>query len=196
MKVMKVITAFNTEHGHYEWTKMPFGLKNAPATFQRVMENILRDILNKKCMVYIDDIIIFSTSLQEHLENLKEVFDRLRNANLKIQLDKSEFLQKELSYLGHVVTPEGVKPNPDKILAIKNYPIPKTTKQIKGFLGLLGYYRKFIKNFAKLTKPLTQNLKNDAKIDIYDPNYIECFETCKNLLMNDPILKYPDFDKD
>lgn len=95
-------TAFNTENGHYEFLRMPFGLKNAPATFQRVMDNILRGIQNEKCLVYLDDIIVYSTSLQEHLERLRNVFQRLRESNFKIQLDKSEFLRKEVAYLGHV----------------------------------------------------------------------------------------------
>lgn len=187
-------TAFSTDQGHYEYTRMPFGLKNAPATFQRVMDNILRGLQNEKCAVYLDDIIIYSTSLQEHIEKLKSVFDRLRESNFKIQLDKSEFLKKEVAYLGHIVTPEGVKPNPNKVEAIKKYPIPKTTKQIKAFLGLLGYYRRFINNFAKLTKPLTKCLKRGAKIE-HNTEFIECFEKCKSLLTNEPILKYPDFTK-
>lgn len=188
-------TAFNTENGHYEFLRMPFGLKTAPATFQRVVDNILRGLQNEICAVYLDDIIIFSTSLQEHVHRLRQVFERLREANFKIQLDKSEFLRKEVAYLGHIVTPDGVKPNPQKIEAIQNYPIPSTPKAIKGFLGLLGYYRKFIPDFAKLTKPLTKCLKKDAKINTKDPEYIKCFELCKNLLTNEPILQYPNFEK-
>nr|CAH7734904.1 unnamed protein product [Callosobruchus chinensis] len=188
-------TAFNTENGHYEFTRMPFGLKNAPATFQRVMDNVLRGIQNEKCLVYLDDIIIFSTSLQEHILRLRDVFERLRQSNFKIQLDKSEFLRKEVSYLGHIITADGVRPNPEKINAIKNFSIPTTRKQIKGFLGLLGYYRKFIKDFAKITKPLTKRLKKDAIINPKDTDYVECFELCKTLLTNDPILQYPDFSK-
>uniref|UniRef100_A0A1B6E8Y4 RNA-directed DNA polymerase n=1 Tax=Clastoptera arizonana TaxID=38151 RepID=A0A1B6E8Y4_9HEMI len=189
-------TAFSTETGHYEFLRMPFGLKNSPPTFQRLMNNILRGIQNETCLVYLDDIIVYSSSLQEHLLRLKEVFTRLRNANFKVQLDKTEFLRKEVAYLGHIVTQDGVKPNPDKIKVIKNYPIPKTTKQIKGFLGLLGYYRKFIKNFAKITKPFTNCLKKDVKINIDDPDYINCFETCKDILSNEPLLQYPDFKKE
>lgn len=188
-------TAFSTENGHFEYLRMPFGLKNAPATFQRVMDNVLRNLTNEICLVYLDDVIIFSTSLQEHIQNLKSVFNRLRKANLKIQPDKCEFLRTEVSYLGHVVTPDGVKPNPDKIHAIKNYPIPKTATEIKAFLGLLGYYRKFIKDFADLTKPFTKCLKKDATIKYNDPEYINCFNTCKNVLINEPILQYPDYKK-
>jgi hypothetical protein len=189
-------TAFSTETGHYEFLRMPFGLKNSPPTFQRIMNNILRGLQNEICLVYLDDIVVYSTSLDEHIQRLREVFERLRNANFKVQLDKTEFLRKEVSYLGHLVTSNGVKPNPDKIKAIKNYPIPKTTKEIKGFLGLLGYYRKFIKNFAEITKPLTRCLKRNAKIDIENVEYSRCFEICKNLLSNEPILQYPDFGKE
>lgn len=189
-------TAFSTETGHFEFLRMPFGLKNSPPTFQRVMNNILRGIQNETALVYLDDILIYSTSLKEHIDRLREVFNRLREANFKVQLDKTEFLRKEVAYLGHIVTPEGVKPNPDKIRAIKNYPIPKNTKEIKGFLGLLGYYRKFIKDFAKLTKPLTHCLKKETKIDINKPEYVNSFEICKNILCNEPLLQYPDFEKE
>ncbi|KAA5654303.1 RNA-directed DNA polymerase, partial [Pseudomonas aeruginosa] len=137
-------TAFNVEHGHFEFLRMPMGLKNSPATFQRVMDNVLKGLQNVICLVYLDDIIVFSTSLQEHLVNLEKVFQRLRESNFKIQMDKSEFLKLETAYLGHIISNEGIKPNPDKIATIQKYPIPKTTKQIKQFLGLIGYYRKFI----------------------------------------------------
>lgn len=187
-------TAFNVENGHYEYVRMPFGLKNAPATFQRVMDNVLKDLQGKTCLVYMDDIIIFSTSLQEHITSLKSVFKRLQENNLKIQLDKSEFLCKTVEFLGHVITPEGIKPNPKKIIAIKNFPIPRTAKEIKSFLGLIGYYRKFINNFAKLTKPLTNCLKKEKKVE-HTPEFVKCFEDCKNILTNDPILQHPDFSK-
>lgn len=114
------------------------------------MDNVLRGLQNEICLVYLDDIIIYSTSLQEHVERLKQVFERLRSSNLKVQLHKIEFLQKSVQYLGHVLPSDGVKPNPEKISAIQNFPIHKTQKVIKGFLGLFGYYRHFIKGFAKL----------------------------------------------
>ena len=97
---------------------MPFGLKNAPSTFQRVMDEVLKDLQNKICMVFMDDVIVFSTGLTEHIQNLKLVFKKLREANLKIQLDKCEFLRREVEFLGHVVTPDGIKPNKKKIAAI------------------------------------------------------------------------------
>lgn len=188
-------TAFSTEQGKWEFKRMPFGLKNAPSCFQRLMDNCLRGVQNEICAVYMDDIIVFSSSLQEHVVRLRKIFDRLRKANLKIQLDKTEFLRKEVAYLGHLITKDGLKPNPQKITAIQKYPLPKNNKELKGFLGLLSYYRKFIKNLAEITKPLTTRLKKGNKINIKDLDYTKCFEQCKTLLMNDPVLKYPDFKK-
>lgn len=144
--------------------------------------------------MYLDDIVCFSTSLQEHVNRLKQIFEKLREANLKVQLDKSHFFKKEVNYLGHIITPQGVKPNPEKIRAVKEFPIPKTSKEIKSFIGLVSYSRKFIPNLAKITKPLTYYLKKGKEI-IHDENFINSFNTCKNLLINSPILQYPDFTK-
>lgn len=187
-------TAFSVENGKYEFTRMPFGLKNSPSTFQRVMDDVLRDLQNKVALVYMDDVIIFSASLDEHIANLKSVFKKFREYNLKVQLDKSEFLRKEVEFLGHVITADGIKPNPKKIIAIQNFPIPKTVREIKSFLGLLGYYRRFIKDFAKITKPFTQCLKKGMKIE-HNKTFVDAFNLCKNILTNDPILQYPDFEK-
>ncbi|KAG6465364.1 hypothetical protein O3G_MSEX015105 [Manduca sexta] len=189
-------TAFNVEHGHFEFLRMPMGLKNAPSTFQRVMDNVLRDLQNVICLVYLDDIIVFSVSLQEHMVNLEKVFKRLRDSNFKVQMNKSEFLKLETAYLGHIISQDGIKPNPDKIKAIEKLPMPKTATEIKRFLGLLGYYRKFIPDFARITKPMTQCLKKGSKITPGNIDYIKCFEKCKTLLTNDPILQYPDFEKE
>lgn len=186
-------TAFSA-NGHFEFLRMPFGLKTAPATFQRTMDNVLRGLQGLHCMVYLDDVIIFSSSLDEHIQKLRLVFDRLRQTNLKVQLDKSEFLQKEVLYLGHIITKDGLKPNDDKIKAVMNFPLPKTTTEIKSFLGLVGYYRRFIPDFAKLTQPLTACLKKRNKI-IIDQNYIDAFNKCKELLTHAPLLQYPDYDK-
>lgn len=187
-------TAFNVENGHYEFLRMPFGLKNAPSTFQRVMDNVLREHIGVRCLVYMDDIIVFSTSLKEHLDNLRKIFETLRKYNMKIQLDKSEFLKKEVAFLGHIVTRDGVQPNPDKIETIRKWPIPTDEKQLRGFLGILGYYRKFIKDFAKIAKPLTQALRKGEKI-IHNKEFVEAFERCRNILTSSDILQYPEFDK-
>jgi len=187
-------TAFSAEGGHFEYVRMPFGLNNAPATFQRLMNNIFGELLGKCCLIYMDDIMVFSASLQEHITDLERVFKKLAEANFKLQLDKTEFLRKEVEYLGHVVTQQGIKPNPGKIEAIKRFEIPKTRKQIKSFLGLLGYYRKFIRDFAAITKPMTKQLKGKKTVQM-DQEYKEAFEVCKTLLCNDPILQFPDFEK-
>lgn len=188
-------TAFSTDSGHYEFVRMPFGLKNAPATFQRLMNAVLKDYIGKICYVYLDDIIIFSTSKEEHFDSLRKILKRLQDANLKIQLDKSEFLKQETEFLGHIVTTSGIKPNPLKTEAIHKFPIPKTPKQIKSFLGLVGFYRKFIKDFARIAKPMTICLKKDRRIDVNDPEYQAAFNKLKLLVTTDPILVYPDFKK-
>lgn len=188
-------TAFNAgTHGHYEYLRMPFGLKNAPATFQRCVNHVLQGIPNVR--IYIDDILIYTKTIEEHFRILELVFTRLQEYNLLVQLDKSEFLKTSTTYLGHIISEEGIQPNPEKIKAVKDFPIPKTTKQIKGFLGLTGYYRKFIKDYAKVAKPLTECLKKDAVINNKDIRFIEAFELLKTQLVNEPILSYPNFTKE
>lgn len=188
-------TAFITPKGLYEYTRMPFGLKNAPATFQRLMNEILRDFINKICVVYLDDILIFSTSLQEHISSIRKIFQVLNKHNLKIQFDKCSFLKKETEFLGHILTDEGMKPNPNKIKCIEDYPLPVSERQLRGLLGMTGYYRKFIEGYAKLACPMTKYLKKGAKINPKDPEYISAFERLKQNLIAYPILKFPDFDK-
>lgn len=188
-------TAFSINSGKYEFTRMPFGLKNAPATFQRVMDCVLRDLVGVCCFVYMDDIIVFSSSLQEHKNHLNMVLKRLKDANLKIQLDKCEFFKKEVQFLGHTVSEDGVRPNNDKIEIVKTWPIPKNEKEVRQFLGTIGYYRRFIKDFAKIVKPLTVLLRKDSEF-LITPEIVTCFEKCKQILTMDPVLIYPDFTKD
>lgn len=188
-------TAFSVENGHYEFTRMPFGLKNAPATFQRVMDNVLREFIGRICFVYMDDIIVFSTSLQEHIDNLRKILSTLERFDLKLQLDKCEFLCKEVAFLGHVVTPEGVKPNPSKIEAIQKWPIPKNEKELRRFLGTVGYYRRFIRDLARIIKPMTSALEKGKTVE-HTPEFIKAFEKCKSILTSSDILQYPDFSKE
>ena len=153
-------TAFVTKYGIYEFTVMPFGLCNAPATFQRLMDTVLQGILWHFVIVYIDDINIGSRTFSEHLEHLKQVFERLRNAGLKLNPEKCFFFEKKLVFLGHVVSNEGIQTDPDKIAAVKNFPIPRDVSQLRGFLGLASYYRRFIQNFSKIAEPLNKLLRN------------------------------------
>lgn len=172
-------TAFSTPLGHYEFVRMPFGLKNAPATFQRLMNSVLRDYINKICVVYLDDILIFSTTAEEHMDNIRKIFDRLRQHNLRIQIDKCNFFATSTEYLGHILTTEGVKPNPTKVEAIQKLKLPQTAKQIKSFLGATGYYRKFIKNYAKIAQAMTKYLKKDVKVNVHDTQYMDAFYKLK-----------------
>ena len=188
-------TAFVTPAGLYEYIRMPFGLKNAPATFQRLMNNILRDYINKICVVYLDDILIFSTTLEEHMHSLEKIFKKLQDHNLKIQADKCSFMKRDTEFLGHILTKEGIKPNPNKVKEIDNLKIPKTEKQLKGFLGMTGYYRKFVRDYAKIAYPMIRYLKKGETINIKDPQYISAFENLKDLITSHPILKYPEYDK-
>lgn len=188
-------TAFSTPLGHYEFVRMPFGLKNAPATFQRLINSVLREYINKICVVYLDDILIFSTNIQEHKENIQKIFNKLKEHNLKIQIDKCKFFAKTTEFLGHTLTKEGIKPNMTKIENIQKLKIPETQRQIKSFLGITGYYRKFIKDYAKVAHGMTKYLKKGTKINKNDPQYVYAFEKLKQLLINPPVLRYVDFTK-
>ncbi|KAM0729433.1 Retrovirus-related Pol polyprotein from transposon 297 [Formica fusca] len=191
----KCKTAFSTPHGHYEYNRMPFGLKNAPATFQRLMNSILIGIQGIKCLVYLDDIVIYGASLQDHNKRLIEVLRRLRENNLKLQPDKCEFLRKEVTYLGHIITENGISPDPSKLEAVRNFPTPRKVKDIQAFIGLAGYYRKFIENFSKIAKQLTKLTKKKNKFE-WTQEQQQAFEMLKEKLTTAPLLKYPDFEKE
>jgi hypothetical protein len=188
-------TAFSTRTGHYEFNRMPFGLKNSPSSFQRLINHVLRDYINKICVVYLDDILIFSSSIDEHLVSIQKILQKLRESNLKIQIDKCNFAELSTNYLGHIITEGGIKPDPSKIDTIKNIPLPKSQKDIRSFLGITGYYRKFVKDYSKVAYPLIKYLKKNSKVNQNDKDFIESFEKLKTLLMSEPILKNPDFSK-
>ena len=158
-------TAFTSEFGHYEYNRMPFGLTNAPATFQRLMNFILQDLLYKTVVVYLDDIIIFSKNFDTHLKDIRVVFEKLKVAGLKLNLKKCSFFQQEVIYLGHIVSCKGILPDPKKQSAISNYPIPTNVDQIRSFLGLANYYRKFVNNFADKAHPLTVLTKKGVQYE-------------------------------
>lgn len=174
---------------------MPFGLKNAPATFQRLMNNVLSGLQGLYCFVYLDDIVIYANSIQDHENKLRSIFEKLKEHNLKLQPDKCEFMRHEVAYLGHIISNQGVSPDPEKTKAITKFPIPKNQKDIKSFLGLIGYYRKFIENFSKLTKPLTKLLKKDIPFN-WTEEQQQTFDKLRNILISPTILKYPDFTKE
>ena len=144
--------------GFYEFNRMPFGLTNAPATFQRVMERCMGDMNLRDCLIYLDDVIIFSSSFEEHLERLQKVFERLEHFDLKLKASKCEFFKEKVIYIGHVVSKDGIETDPAKVEAVKNWPVPKSIKDVRSFLGFTGYYRRFIKGYASIARPLNDLL--------------------------------------
>ena len=158
-------TAFSVLGRHFEYAKMPFGLRNAPATFQRAINNVLDGLIGSTCLVYLDDIVVFAATVEEHLERLQQVLDRLREVNLRANLSKCEFLQEETSYLGHRISSEGIGMEYDKIQAVMEFPTPANVRQIQAFLGLAGFYRRFVPGFAEIAAPMTQLLRKGTDFD-------------------------------
>lgn len=187
-------TAFSTPDGHFQFKRMPFGLKNAPPSFQRMIDQALRGLIGKGIFVYLDDIIVCGETLEEHNVNLKKLYMRLRDVGLKLQPHKCEYLVTELHYLGHLITPTGIKPNPFKLRAVAKFPEPRNKEQIKQFLGLAGYYRKFIKDFSKIASPLITLLRNDQEF-IFSTACRQAFERLRRELCSDRVLMFPDFKK-
>jgi len=155
-------TAFSTKQGHWEYRRLPFGLKTVPATFQKLMNSLLSGLTGTRCFVYLDDIAIYARSLAGHNAKLREVLDRLRINKLKLQPDKCQFLGKEVNCLGHQITEAGLRPDPQKVAAIKQFPTPTTAKQLKTFCGMISYYRQFIPSCSRIASPLCKLLKKGA----------------------------------
>ena len=190
-------TAFVTPHGLFQFRVMPFGLTNAPAVFQRLMQSVLMGLNptvgNQFVSVYIDDVLIYSRTLSEHLEHLKLVIERIEQAGLKLKPSKCSFVREEVEYLGHLLTPDGLKTNPRTVNAVKEYPQPQSVKEIRQFLGLSSYYRRFIKNFAALAQPLTALTRNNVEFK-WTEECQEAFDRLKQCLTSAPVLCYPSFD--
>ena len=175
--------------GKYEFNRVPFGLAQAPAHFQKLINEVLTDC--NFAMGYLDDIIIFSKTKEEHLEHLETIFNRLREAGLKLKLQKCSFFKKHIQYLGHLISDEGIQPLLEKLESIAKMPTPKNAKQVKQFLGLVGYYRKFIPRFADLSRILTKLTRKDQEFK-WTPECDKCFHMLKDYLQEAPILRYPD----
>lgn len=181
-------TAFSTGSGLYEFNVVPFGLCNAPATFQRTINKVLANQLWKTCLAYLDDIIVFSRTSEEHLRDLREIFQSLDNAGLKLQPSKCYIAFNSIRYLGHIIDGKTIRPDPDNTRAVHNTKAPTSRKQVRSFLGLCGYYRRFVKDFARIARPLNELTKMDAKF-IWDEECQESFETLKQRLTSDPVLR-------
>ena len=158
-------TAFRTRYGHYEFLVMPFGLTNAPAVFMDLMNRVFRPYLDRFVVVFIDDILVYSQGEAEHAEHLRLVLQILRDKQLYAKFSKCEFWLREVSFLGHVVSASGVRVDPNKILAILNWKPSRNITEVRSFLGLAGYYRRFVKGFSMIATPMTKLLQKDVKFE-------------------------------
>ena len=196
-------TAFRVPWGLYEFTRMPQGLMNSPSTFQRIMEMIFGDLNLSELILYLDDLLVFSKTLPEHLDRLEKVFQRLQQHGLKLNAAKCNLFQTEVAYLGHVVSKEGVSVDPDKIARIRDWPTPTTQGELRSFLGLASYYRRYVAKFAKVAAPLhALTGKDDAKgrkapklLD-WSEEAATAFASLKQALCSTPVLTYPRFDRE
>lgn len=187
-------TAFTCRYGHFQFRVMPFGLTSAPTTFQTMMNDILRDYIDDFVMVYLDDIVIYSRSIDEHESHVKKVLTALAKENLVLNLGKCTWAQDKLLHLGHFVSGKGIQVNPEKVKAVLQWPIPTTITHLRGFLNLAGYYRRFVRDFAKIALPLTNLLagapKKGSGIN-WSPKCERAFHTLKNALCNTKVLIHP-----
>jgi hypothetical protein len=180
-------TAFVTSDGLYEFKVMPFGLCNAPATFERMMDAVLRGLKWNICLCYLDDVIVYASNFQEHQKRLRKVLGCIREAGLTLNSKKCSFGKKKLTILGHLVDQYGIYPDPQKIAAVTKFPVPDNIADVRSFLGLCSYYRRFIKDFANIAKPLHELLKKDAKF-CWSTSQEKSFNTLKRLLTSGPVL--------
>jgi hypothetical protein len=188
-------TAFQTRYGHYEFVVVPFGLTNAPAAFMCLMNNVLSKFLDKFVLVFIDDILIYSKNREEHEDHLRLVLQVIREHQLYAKFNKCDFFQKQIHYLGHVLSKEGVAVDPDKIRSIMEWATPKDVSDIRSFMGLEGYYRRFIKGFSKIGCLITALQKKGKKF-LWTQQCEERFQTLKHLLTHAPVLKIADPEAD
>ncbi|CAM8950453.1 unnamed protein product [Rhodiola kirilowii] len=185
-------TAFKTHSGHYEYL-VPFGLTNAPCTFQSLMNHVFRDIARKFLLVFFDDILIYSYTWADHLEHLKLVFSILLQHRLYLKLSKCTFGATSVEYLGHFISASGVSTDPRKINVVKDWPPPTSQKQLRSFLGLANYYRRFIRHYSIIARPLTDLLKKDNFA--WNLAASQSFDDLKAALSSAPVLALPDFNK-
>lgn len=187
-------TAFVTHHGQFQFQRMPFGLANAPASYQMTMMKALAGMSWKYVLVYIDDVIIFSKTFEDHLGHIANVFDRLRKAGMTLKPSKCRFAVGKVLYLGHFLSKAGIEVDPSKTEAVSSFPVPKTLKQLRGFLGMANYYRRFIEGMSKRSAPLNELLKKDTKFAWTDRQQ-NAFDDIKKALTSAPVLVYPDVNK-
>jgi hypothetical protein len=186
-------TTFCTHHGHYKFLVMLFGLTNAPSTFQALMNDVLKPFIRKFVLIFFDDILIYSSSWAEHLQHMRQVFQLLREQKLALKRTKCSFGETQVGYLGHIISDKGVVMDPAKIEAVESWPPPRSIWALRGFLGLTGYYRKFIAGYGTVAALLTALLKREAFRWTEEAD--EAFNLLKQALMSAPLLQMPDFDR-
>ena len=187
-------TAFCTHEGLFEFRIMPFGLCNAPATFQRLMDAVLAGLQWSTCLVYIDDIVIPGKTFQVHLAHLRAVFDRLKEAGLKLKPKKCRLCLHKINFLGHIISADGIQTDPQKTEKVSTWPTPTSQKELQQFLGLASYYRRFVKNFATIAKPLYQLTEKTARFTWTDKAQA-AFEELQHHLVTAPTLAFPDYEQ-
>lgn len=183
-------SAFMCKYGHYEMTRMPFGLNSAASTFQRTMELALQGLQWITSLIYIDDIIVYGRNFDEHIARVEEVLERIKIAGLKLKPNKSNMFQTSVVFIGHVVSKEGVKPNPANIAKVVDWPQPKTAKQIRQFVALGSYYRRFIKDYASMVKPMVELTKKGKHFN-WDETCDSSFQAVKKALIRADVMGYP-----
>lgn len=187
-------TAFRTHCGHFEFLVMSFGLTNVPSTFQALMNEVLKPFIRKFVLVFFDDILIYSSSWTAHLQHMKQVFQLLRDHELALKRSKCSFAAQSVAYLGHVISSQGVAMDPSKIAVVESWPRHRSLRPLRGFLGLTGYYRKFIAGYGVAAAPLTALLKREA-FRLTDGTE-DSFQRLKQALMTSPLLQMLDFAQD
>jgi transposase InsO family protein len=186
-------TAFSTFEGHYQFVRMPMGFKNSPSVFQRLMTIVLSGCLGRYAFIYLDDLLVFSSTAKDHVKHLEDIFARLSQANLKVKFSKTQLFSTEIEYLGFLVGRDGVKVNPRKVSAIANFPEPKNVKGVQSFLGLVNYFRTFVVSFSERARPLYELLKDDSPWK-WTEQEDKAFNDLKQCMIEAPVLALPNFE--
>jgi hypothetical protein len=187
-------TTFQTHSGHYEFRVMAFGLTGAPGSFQGAMDDTLAPGLQKFVIVFFDDILIYSKTYEDHLVHIRLVFEWLAKDRWFVKLSKCKFARCSACYLGHIISQEGIATYPSKVFDVVNWPVPSSVKELRSFLGLAGYYRKFVHNFGLLAKPLTE-LQRENSLFVWTEDHDASLSLLKEALSSTPVLALPDFTK-